>query len=57
MMIALGRNFSDELIEFIRSKKKGDILKRFSNEQINKMITQNAPLKTVKSIKLSNNEE
>ena len=56
IMIALGRDLSDDLMEFIKSKKKGDILKRFSDEQIKEMINQNAPLKRVKSIKLCMDE-
>ncbi len=57
IMIALGRDLSDEISEFIKSKKKGNILERFTEEQINEMINQNAPLKTVKTIKLSNDEQ
>jgi Mg/Co/Ni transporter MgtE len=56
-MIGLGRDLSDDLIEFIKSKKKGEILKRFSDEQIKEMINQNAPLKVVKSINLYKDEE
>lgn len=57
IMIALGRDLSDDLTEFIKSKKKGDILKRFSDEQIKEMISQNAPLKVVKSINLYSDED
>jgi hypothetical protein len=56
IMIALGRDLSDEITEFIKYQKKGEILKRFSDEQVKEMINQNAPLKVVKSIKLYNDE-
>jgi len=56
-MIALGRDLSDEVSEFIKTQKKGELLKRLSDDQIREMINQNAPLKTVKSIKLKNYED
>jgi len=56
IMIALGRDLSDDVTLFIQTKKKGKILNKFSDEQIKEMINQNAPLITVKSIKLYNDE-
>jgi len=56
IMIALGRDLSDDITLFIQTKKKGKMLNKFSDEQIKEMIIQNAPLITVKSIKLYNDE-
>ena len=56
IMIALGRDLSDDVAQYIQTKKKGKILEKFSDEQIKEMINHNAPLHTVKSIKLANDE-
>jgi len=58
-MIALGRDLSDEIMDYIISGKKitGKILKRFTSEQIEKIINTSAPLKTVKAIKIIDSEE
>jgi len=59
IMIALGRDLSDEIMEYIISGKKkiGKILSRFTSEQTEKIINASAPLKTIKSIKIIDSEE
>jgi hypothetical protein len=52
IMIALGRDLSDEITSYIRTGQKGQILKRFSDFQINKFVQANAPKRKVKSIKI-----
>jgi hypothetical protein len=53
-MIALGRDLSDELIDYIISNKtkKGEILTKFENEQIESFIEEAAPLKVIRNIKI-----
>ena len=50
IMIALGRDFSDEISDYIRDKKKGKLLERFSEEQIQQFVYQNAKERTIKTI-------
>lgn len=62
IMIALGRDMSEEIIEYIQTKgeKKGKMLSRFSDKQIKTFIAENAPLQTVKTITIkgdSNEDE
>ena len=57
IMIALGRDLSDEISDFIKQKKKGRILTQFSTKQIQKFVDQNAKERIIKSIKVSANEE
>ncbi len=54
IMIALGRDLSDELIDYIISNKtkKGEILTKFENEQIESFIEEAAPLKIIRNIKI-----
>lgn len=58
IMIALGRDLSDEIMDYILSNKKnkGNILERFSDEQIQSFIKESAPLKTIKSIEIIKSE-
>jgi hypothetical protein len=56
IMIALGRDLSDDIAEYIMTKKKGKTLKQFSDKQINEMVSNNAPLKIIKSIKVADDE-
>ena len=59
IMIALGRDLSDEIMDYIISNKKviGEILQRFSEEQIAKFINTSAPLRTIKTIRIIENCE
>ena len=59
IMIALGRDLSDEIMDYIISNKKvvGKILQRFNYEQITKFINESAPLQTVKNIQILENCE
>lgn len=54
IMIALGRDMSDEITDYIISEKRvvGNILSRFTTSQIDSMIDANAPLRTIKKIKI-----
>ena len=56
IMIALGRDLSDEVSDYIKSKKKGKILKQFSEKQILTFVNKNAPARTIKTIKVFDNE-
>ncbi|MBC8384243.1 MAG: hypothetical protein H8E57_01840 [Candidatus Cloacimonetes bacterium] len=52
IMISLGRNLSDELNEYVISKKKikGEFLQKFSENQIDTFLNHTAPLRTIKNI-------
>lgn len=54
IMIALGRDFSDEIMDYIISvsKKKGEILSKFSNEEIQSFINKSSPLRTIKQVRI-----
>jgi len=51
IMIALGRDLSDEISAYIKKKQKGKILKEYTDEQIQKFVDQNAQKRIVKTIK------
>jgi len=51
IMIALGRDFSDEISDYIRIKKKGKLLKQFTTKQIQQFVDQNAKERIIKTIK------
>lgn len=59
IMIALGRDLSDEIMDYIISDKKviGKILEQFSEEQIAKFIDASAPLQTIERIQIIENCE
>lgn len=57
IMIAIGRNLSDEISEYIKSNKKGKLLNNFSSEQIQQFVKQNAKLRKIKSIKIITDEQ
>lgn len=59
IMIALGRDLSDEIMDYIISNKKitGKILEQFSEEQIAKFIDASAPLQTIEKIQILENCE
>lgn len=52
IMIALGRDFSDEISQFIKTKKKGKILSRFGHYKIQELINNSAPIRTIKTIEI-----
>ncbi len=56
IMISLGHNLSDELNEYVISKKtiKGEFLQKFSENQIDSFLNHTAPLRTVKIIEMTN---
>jgi len=57
IMIALGRDFSDEISGYIQRKEKGNLLKQFSEKQIQQFVDQNAKERTIKTIKAIDNEQ
>jgi DNA repair ATPase RecN len=57
IMIALGRDFSDAISRYIINDEKNDLLKNFSNEQIQKMLKENIPVKKLVKITEPNAEE
>ncbi len=54
IMISLGHNLSDELNDYIISKKKnkGEFLQKFSDNQIDSFLNHTAPLRTIKNIEI-----
>jgi len=57
IMKSLGRRFSSEISDFIQNKKKGKLLMRFSAEQIQQFVDQNAKERIIKTIKVIDNEQ
>ena len=57
IMIALGRDFSDEISDYIRNKRKGKLLKQFSDTQIQQFVDQNAKVRIIKTIKAIDDEQ
>ena len=54
IMIALGRDLSDEIMEYIISnnREKGILLSEFSDAEIKALIKTNAKLRTIKTINM-----
>jgi uncharacterized protein Usg len=57
IMKSLGRRFSSEISDFIQTKKKGKLLMRFSAQQIQQFVDQNAKERIIKTIKVIDNEQ
>ena len=57
IMIALGRDLSDEVMEYITSKNKGQILNSFQDSEIESLANTSAPLRTVSSIVITEENE
>ncbi|WP_339904303.1 hypothetical protein, partial [uncultured Cyclobacterium sp.] len=57
IMIALGRDLSDEVMEFIMNRNKGNILSSFSELEIQSFVNTSAPLKKVHKIKITEEDE
>ncbi|WP_422082818.1 hypothetical protein [Ulvibacterium sp.] len=57
IMIALGRDLSDEITDFIKNGSKGRILQKFTKQQIEKFAELNAPLITIESIQIFKDDE
>ena len=56
-MKSLGRRFSSEISDYIQNKKKGKLLLRFSEKQIQQFVDQNAKERIIKTIKVIDNEQ
>ena len=54
IMISLGHNLSEELNEYVISKKtiKGEFLQKFGENQIDTFLNHTAPLRTIKNIEI-----
>ncbi len=57
IMKSLGRRFSSEISDYIQNKKKGKLLLRFSEKQIQQFVDQNAKERIIKTIKVIDNEQ
>ncbi len=52
IMIALGRDLSDEVSDYIISKQKGKLLSKFDDISIKEISEHNMPIKTIKKIEI-----
>ena len=57
IMITLGRDFSDAISHYINNKERTDLFKNFSDEEIQKMLKENIPVKKLVKITEPNAEE
>lgn len=57
IMIALGRDFSDEITDYFQNKIKGKLLKQFSERQIQQFVDQNLKERIIKTIKAIDYEQ
>lgn len=57
IMIALGRDLSDEVMEFIMNRNKGNILSSFSELEIQSFVNTSAPLRKVHKIQITEEDE
>jgi len=57
IMIAIGRDFSDEITDYFQNKIKGKLLKQFSEKQIQQFVDQNLKERIIKTIKVIDNEQ
>ena len=57
IMIALGRDLSDEIMEYIINRIKGRILSSFSDLEIQSIANTSAPLRAVRSIHITEEDE
>ncbi|MBW1617072.1 MAG: hypothetical protein JRJ49_11235 [Deltaproteobacteria bacterium] len=55
IMIALGRDLSDEIMDYVISDKKdkGKMLIKFTDSEIKSFVKRSAPVKTIKAIKIN----
>lgn len=57
IMIALGRDLSDEVMEFIMNRNKGKILSSFSESEIQSFVNISAPLRRINKIQITEEDE
>ena len=57
ILIALGLDFSEEIKDYLLTGQKGETLSKFTDEMLEKIIQQNAPLRKVMGIKLIENQD
>ena len=58
-MISLGRDLSDDVMDFIISegKNKGKMLSKFETEEINSFVKSAAPIRTIQSKAITDDDE
>jgi len=56
-MIALGRDLSDEIMDYITNKRKGTILDSFSDIEVKSLADKSAPLRIVEQILITEENE
>ena len=57
IMIALGRDLSDEIMDYITHKRKGTILASFSDLEVKSLADRSAPLRIVEQILITEENE
>jgi len=57
VMIALGRDLSAEITDFIKTMKVGKILGQFKPEQIQNFVNLNARIRIIKSLKIAKDDQ
>lgn len=57
ILIALGKDLSEEITNYILTGEKGKILNRLSESQIHEIVQKNAPIRKIKKIKLVESED
>ena len=59
LMISLGRDLSDDVMDYIISERtiKGKMLSRFETEEINSFVKSAAPVRTIVSKAITEDEE
>jgi hypothetical protein len=57
IMIALGRDLSDEIMDYIIHRRKGAILDSFTDLEVNALADKSAPLRIVKQILITEENE
>lgn len=57
IMIALGRDLSDEVMEFIMNRNRGNILSSFSELEIQSFVNTSAPLRKIHKIQITEEDE
>jgi len=57
IMKSLGRKFSSEIVDFVKTKQKGELLKQFDSKLIQQFVNKNAKSRIIKEIKAIDYEQ
>lgn len=57
IMIALGRDLSDEIMMYVKNGQKGTNLAKLENEEVKNIVNLNAPKRKIKTIKIVDENE